>query len=448
MNRFILGAVAALVTAGGAVASAVPAAAASPKASYIVVLKQPPAGANASADVATAAASAHARYGASVKHTYSHIFGGYAATMDASAVGALRADPTVAAVVPDGKVHAAGACTGPVCQVPQIETRTFRRIGGNLSSAHAGDGHGSVPVNVAVIDSGVQTDHPDLNVQGGVNCTGDGGGIGDVEGHGTMVGGIIGAKDNSIGVVGVVPGAHLWSVRVLDSTLNGEDSAILCGLDWVAGTRMDKNPNNDIAVANMSLEGPLTVPDDNHCGTVQIDPIHQAVCKATHAGVSLVAAAGNDSADFGNSFPASYPEVLTMTGMVDSDGLPGGLGGPDPCLQQADDTPAFFSNFAVSQKDSAHTLAAPGVCVSSDYFGSNVATDSGTSFASPFGAGVVALCIAHGPCGGLSPKEVLRKVVNETAGYNTRHPSWGFSGDPLRPVAGKYYGWLLQAGLY
>jgi subtilisin family serine protease len=306
-------------------------------------------------------------------------------------------------------------------------------------------------VNVAVLDSGVQTDHPDLTVQGGVNCTGDGGGIGDVNGHGTMVGGIIGARDNSIGVVGVVPGAHLWSVRVLDATLNGEDSSILCGLDWVAGRQTDKNPHNDIAVANMSLEGDRSVPNDGHCGTVQVDPIHQAVCKVTHAGVSVVAAAGNDGADLGNIIPASYPEVLTMTGMTDTDGLPGGVGPADPCNDGptfVDDTPAPFSNFAVSQEDSAHTLAAPGVCVSSDYFGSNVATDSGTSFASPFGAGVVALCIAHGPCGGLSAKETLRKVVNETARYNTRHPSWGFSGDPLRPVTGKYYGWLLQAGLY
>ena len=83
-----------------------------------------------------------------------------------------------------------------------------------------------------------------------------------------------------------------------------------------------------------------------------------------------------------------------------------------------------------------------------DYLGSNVATDSGTSFASPLGTGVVALCIADGPCGGLSAKATIRKVINDTTRYNTKNPTWGFSGDPLRPVTGKYYGWLLQAGLY
>jgi subtilisin family serine protease len=442
MSRFIIGVVAVLVTAGSALASVVPAAAAaSPKASYIVVLK---AGSSASAD----AASAHARYGATVKHTYTHIFSGYAAMMTASDATALRAEPAVSAVVADGKVHAAG-CTGPVCAIPQITTRAVRRIGGEQSSAKSGNGKGTVPVNVAVLDTGVQVDHPDLNVVGGVDCANDGNPtFSDVFGHGTFVGGLIGAKDNSFGIVGIAPGAHLWSVRVLDANDEGEDSNLLCGLDWVAGTRTDKNPNNDIAVANMSLEGPLEARLDGHCGKVVIDPIHQAVCKVTQAGVPLVTAAGNDSADFAGNFPAAYPEVLTMTGMVDSDGLPGGLGGPDLCLQQADDTPAFFSNFAVSQADQAHALAAPAVCDSSDYFGSDVATDSGTSFASPLGAGTVALCIADGPCGGLSAKATIRKVINDTTRYNTKNPTWGFQGDPLRPVIGKYYGWLLQAGLY
>jgi hypothetical protein len=127
MKKFILGAVAVLVTAGSALVSVVPAAsAAGPpgKASYIVVLKQPPAGSNVSADVATAAASAHARYGASVKHTYTHIFSGYAATMDASAVSALRADPKVASVVPDGKVHATSTCTGEVTHSSRMTGRS------------------------------------------------------------------------------------------------------------------------------------------------------------------------------------------------------------------------------------------------------------------------------------------------------------------------------------
>jgi subtilisin family serine protease len=415
-----------------------------PKASYIVMLKGPAGGSHAAAAVAGATSSARARYGVSVTHTYTHIFRGYAATMAAAAAAALRADPGVAAVVPDGVVHAA-AC--PVCQIPQIETRGFRRVGGDLSSAHAGDHHGAVNVNVAVLDSGIQVNQPELDVRGGVDCTG-GHTIGDVEGHGTMVAGVIGARDNAIGIVGVVPGAHLWSVRVLDANLNGEDSWILCGLDWLAGTRADKNPGNDIAVANMSLTAPAPVPDDRHCGTVQVDPFHQAVCRAVDAGVTIVAAAGNDGTSTDNVIPATYSEVLTMTAMADSDGLPGGVGPPDPCLGTADDTAAFFSNYATRLSDAIHTLAAPGVCISSDYIGSNVATDSGTSFASPFGAGVVALCIVYGPCRGLAPRDIVRRVVADTARYNVRHRTWGYNGDPLHPIDGRYYGWMIRAALY
>ena len=264
-----------------------------------------------------------------------------------------------------------------------------------------------------------------------------------------MVAGIVAAKDNRIGVVGVAPSAPLWAVRVLGPGGNGEDSDLICGIDWVTATRADRGHENDIQVANMSLSG--LGESNEQCGEVpqtSLDAVYQAICRSTAAGVTYVAAAGNEEEDFANRLPASHPNVLTATGMVDSDGKPGGTGAPDLCLGLRDDTAAYFSNFATLAVDQAHTIAAPAVCVSSTYIGSDVATDSGTSFAAPFVTGTVALCIFSGPCAGLSPAQIEQRMVADAAAYNNANPEYGFAGDPLHPIAGKYYGYLVHAGSY
>ena len=97
-----------------------------------------------------------------------------------------------------------------------------------------------VDVDVAVIDTGVDFQHPDLNVVGGVTCsapfifwaTCNTGGDDD-HFHGTHVAGTIGALDNGIGVVGVAPGARIWAVKVLNSSGSGYSSQIVAGIDWV-----------------------------------------------------------------------------------------------------------------------------------------------------------------------------------------------------------------------
>ena len=87
-------------------------------------------------------------------------------------------------------------------------------------------------MNVAVLDSGVDATHPDLNVaSGGTTCTNDGQPpTVDPFYHGTFVGGVIGALDNSFGVVGVAPGARLWSVRVLRKTGTATTAMVICGI--------------------------------------------------------------------------------------------------------------------------------------------------------------------------------------------------------------------------
>lgn len=408
---------------------------------YIVVLK------DSGNDPATVAAEAGHRYGAQVRFVYRHALQGYAATIPVGRLADVRANDAVDYVADDRSFSASAACK--ICSlVPQVTPRGVRRIAGDKSSTRSGDGKGSVNVNIAIIDSGIQPDQPDLNVIDGVNCSTNEGWA-DQEGHGTIVAGIVAAKDNAFGVVGIAPGAPLWAVRVLDRKLSGELSNVLCGVEWVTATRSDTDPTNDIQVANMSLGEVIDgVADDGNCGLSGSDPLHQSLCRSTAAGVTYVVSAGNDAIDLARARPAAYSEVLTMTAIADSDGAPGALGGPDPCEGYPDDSTAPFSNFATLSVDQAHTLAAPGVCIGSTYLKSNVGTGSGTSFASPFGTGLVALCIARGPCAHLTPAQIVSKIVRDAAGYNTKNPSYGFDGDPRHPTAGRYYGDLIRAALY
>jgi len=331
--------------------------------------------------------------------------------------------------------------------VMQCVPRWGDRIGTPQSSTASGDGVGTIDENVAVIDSGIDPTHPDLDVAGGVNCAqGKDYGFTDPNGHGTMVAGIIGARDNAVGIVGVAPGVRLWSARVLNKKLAGNISNLICGIDFVTSTRTDADPSNDVAVANMSIIGKGA--DDGNCGLSNRDALHTAICNSVAAGVTYVVAAGNASKDLASSTPATYSEVLTMTAMEDFDGLSGGTGSPVCGAVGDDDSYASFSNFASLASDQSHTLAGSGWCISSTYPGADYFTDSGTSFASPMGAGTAALCIDSGPCAGLTPAQIVAKLVADAAAYNVADPSYGFVGDPAHPVAGHYYGYLLRAALY
>jgi subtilisin family serine protease len=261
--------------------------------------------------------------------------------------------------------------------------------------------------------------------------------------------------DNGFGFVGVAPGANLSSVRVLDKNAKGSESKIICGIDWVTSTRTDADPTNDIAVANESLGAFAPQGDDENCGLTKKDPLHLAICRSVAAGVTHVASAGNESTDLASHVPAAYNEVLTATAMADAEGTPGGLVGPMPpdcnLPDDFDDRFATFSNFATLAADRSHTVAAPGACIGSTYLNAGYAFSSGTSFASPLTAGTVALCIAgqKTPCAGLTPAQIVQKIVADAAAYNAKDPGYGFTGDPLHnPDPNKYYGHLIRAALY
>ena len=376
---------------------------------------------------------------------YRHTLEGFSAELSLSQVADLRADPRVAFVAPDRTMHTTG--TVPLLAGDSAPTGIRR-----FEAATPTQAHERSSVNVAVLDTGIDFSHPDLNAVHGANCIGSGPAQDD-NGHGTHVAGTIGAENDGGGVVGVAPGTRLYSVKSFDSQGTGSISAVICGIDWVTATRTDADPANDISVVNVSSGG--GGPPLQSCATTT-DPLHRAICTSTAAGVMYVVAAGNSGWDFdfapNPDSPAVYPEVLTVTGLTDSDGLPGGVGGGPACAPGLqDDRFASYSNYATTGAAQAHTIAAPGTCIRSDWPGGGTLTISGTSMAAPHVAGQVALCIAEngtpGPCAGMSPAQVIQKIRSDAQTYNSTNTGYGFVGDPLRPVSGRYYGYLARVGM-
>jgi subtilisin family serine protease len=361
-------------------------------------------------------------------HVYSHALRGFAASLNAQQVAALAADPAVRTIVADQAVEA----------IAQTLPTGINRIQADASSQASGNGSDALNLPaVAVIDTGIDTNHPDLNVVGGKNCS-SGRSFEDGNGHGTHVAGTIGARDDASGVVGVAPGVPLYAVRVLNNAGSGSWASVICGVDWVVANAATRG----IKVANMSLGGSGS---DGNCSD---GGLREAICAATAAGVTFVVAAGNSNANFSGFVPATYPEVLTVTAVADFNGTSGG-GAAATCRTDVDDTYADFSNFAMSAEDIGHTIAGPGVCIYSTWKRDGYNTISGTSMASPHVAGTAALCIGFGACSG-GPSQVIAKLRNDAAAQAT---SYGFVGDPNAPVTdgqGRtlYFGYLVYAGGY
>jgi subtilisin len=396
---------------------------------YIVVLK------SSVSDPGAVAADQGRRYGAQVRFVYRSAIKGYAATIPTAALAGIRSDPRVAYVSLDGVVHATA----------QALPTGVNRIQGDVSSQLSGNGSGSVSVGVAVIDTG-SGPNADLNVVGGTNCQ-SGTSYNDQNGHGTHVAGTIAAYDDASGVVGVAPGARLFSVRVLDATGSGSWSQVICGIDWVTANAATLG----IKVASMSLGG------SGSDGTCASDAMHNAICNSVAAGVTYVVAAGNSNANYSNFVPAAYNEVLTVTAMADFNGQPGG-GAAATCRSDVDDTAADFSNYTTpSSADAGHTIAGPGVCILSNWLNGGTNTISGTSMATPHVTGTVALCLsrtqANGGCAGMTPSQIMAKLRADAAAQAS---AYGFTGDPNHPITSgpgrhkttRYYGFLVYAGGY
>ena len=285
------------------------------------------------------------------------------------------------------------------------------RIDADTNSIANIDGNDDrVPAVIAVIDTGVDLDHPDLNVDSdkGFGCSissplfgGCSEGLSyadDDNGHGTHVAGTAAALDNNAGVVGVAPGATIVPVKVLDQNGSGYLSWILAGIDYV------KLKAFYIDVANMSLRGGYST------------AFNSAVADSVNAGVVFVVAAGNDSDNASNYSPGSEPSAITVSAIADFDGIPGGLdhrtAAFSSCTEYTDDSLACFSNYG-----SSVDIAAPGVWIYSTFTGGGYATYSGTSMASPHVAGAAALIRSQDYS--LTPSEVFDALIDISIPQNS-----------------------------
>src|SRR5436190_1032582 len=280
---------------------------------------------------------------AAIRNTFQGESGGFVAHLSAQEAAALRNDGAIEAVEPDRFVALSTCFT---VAEPRLITWNVTRVG-------YGDGTGKT---AWVIDTGIEFDHPDLNVDqarsksfiSGVTSADD------ENGHGTHVAGIIGAKNNTFGVLGVASGASLVSLRVLDKDGSGFLSSIIQALGYV-------NSNGHAGdVVNMSL-------GEDSVSTI----LDQQVQNTAARGIYVAIAAGNDKEPAKNFSPgrANGTNIFTVSAIDSLDNF------------------ASFSNYGNDVVD----FAAPGVRILSTYLGGKYAYMSGTSMAAPHMAGLLLL---------------------------------------------------------
>lgn len=262
----------------------------------------------------------------------------------------LKKNPKIKYVEEDAQVQIAGKPTQPP-QPPQQITWGISRVNAPL----AWNNSTGKNVKIAVLDTGISSNHPDLTVSGGINLVGKlkNNKWNDDNGHGTHVAGIIAARNNTIGVVGVAPDAQLYAVKVLDAYGSGYISDVIEGIDWAV--------QNNMNVVSMSLGT-----------TVYSQALNDTTANAYKVGILLVAVAGN-SGDGNLStdnvlYPAKFDSVIAVSA-VDSNNL--------APVWSADGTEV--------------ELAAPGVDIYSAWSNGGYANATGTSMAAPFVTGVAAL---------------------------------------------------------
>jgi len=350
-------------------------------------------------------AAAIERAGAAVRHNYSIVNAVAVQVPNAASYKSLSNDRSIASIVPDRDIHAIedmseisenaktnGGSGSPSSS--QVIPEGVKRVGLPTSTSNG------LGVGVAIIDTGIDLANADLTVSAlrfnvyGNSCQDD-------NGHGTHVSGIVAAKDNTIGVVGVAPLATLYCVKVLDSTGSGSDSDVIAGLNFIWQNAATAVP--PIRVVNMSL---------GRDGSVNDNPVlRTAIQNLYNAGITVVVAAGNDgSKEVTTQVPASYPEVLAVSSTSSIDGT-------NQCRRFSGvikaDTASFFTTDGTYVFDATAggnvgvTIAAPGedqeligrtcfvssVGILSTKVGGGTTRMSGTSMAAPHVAGIAARMI-------------------------------------------------------
>lgn len=289
--------------------------------------------------------------GGTVTKTF-QIVNAVAAEVPESALDALRADPRVESIEPDWPVYAAGV---------ELDTAWgVSRVGSGGAHAAGNKGKG---IKVAILDTGIDATHPDLKAgyAGGYHVFARSTNAADDHGHGTHVAGIVGARDNKVGVIGVAPEARLYAVKVLDSGGGGSSSNVMAGLQWCVTNKMQ--------VACLSLGS-----------TSDPGPAYENAFKAAEAaGLVIVCAAGNSGRV---NYPAGYTSTIAVSNINANNRL--GISSTGPRVD----------------------ICAPGTSIVSCARGGKYVAMSGTSMAAPHVAGAVALALSSG----CPPSEVRQRL--------------------------------------
>ena len=310
--------------------------------------------------------------GGSIKKVY-HIVPTIAAAMPSENLDELQADPRVKLVELDIEFSA--------CFAGEVLPWGVDRVDAELvHPTNKGSG-----VKVAILDTGIDLDHPDLAVAGNVTFVGGTTSGDDDNGHGTLVAGIVGALDNDIGVIGVAPEASLYAVKVLDQNGHTVASSVLSGIEWAA--------DNNMQVINMSFGGIMEIPST----------VIMALGNAYDAGIVIVAGAGSSGTPGGEGnnvwSPARYAPVIAVGATDNQD-----------------------TRYTYSSTGYALELVAPGVNIYSTTMGGDYGYMTGTSASSPHVAGVAALLITSGLTNNVDIRHRLRDSAEDlgASGWDTR----------------------------
>lgn len=310
------------------------------------------------------------------------VFRGVSAAIPEDRIAVLMGHPAIEYIEEDRIVYAIGKPSPQ--QPPQTIPWGISRINAPQSWLLSTAYH----VNVCVVDTGIQLNHPDLQGNIGWNVTfvtGTKNGNDD-NGHGTHVAGTIAAVNNSIGVVGAAHEANLAAVKVLNKSGIGYTSWVIKGIEWCVANGMD--------IINLSL-GSETYSKSEE----------DAIKAAYNAGLVILVAAGNDALTGNNlQYPAVFPEVLAVSATDSNNNI------------------ASFSSHGYWVD-----IAAPGVQILSTARGSTYATKDGTSMAAPHVSGAAAVLLAYNPA--LTNAEVYARLTSTTvdlgaAGWD-QYFGWG-----------------------